>query len=522
MPTESHAVLVAVLTLLVAGGITSACTNDDLPAETSRTATMASPPGSASGPSVGSNPPPSAPTEPVRADPGPSGSPSSSGSSGYSMQSLDVEVDGAERLKINDQGRVIGYSSGGFVWDRASGLIPLGEQPRDGRSDSGRSGPPPSDDLFPTSINAHGQVGGSRSPDEDHSEAFLWEPETGVREVDRPDDWAAFDLVALNDVGQFAGTAVNGFVDYYGPSEAYLWDPSTGWTGLGRSSDVHDLNDSGQLLVNISDNEDDESEVGEEHEFAHDDDVPPGVYLWTPGGHPRSIGKGLAGMLNNHGQVAYSTDKSDCCSRQIWLWDPKSGRRTKVAVGDAFDLNDRGLVVGATDGDETYRAFLWDARHGLTDLGVLPGAEWSVAYGTNDRGQVVGSSGTGPWGEEHGSEGSWSHAFVWDARTGMRDLGTPGTTESSEARGDQQLRPDRGLVRISSNRRRSKADSGRMDAAGPVSHALAHRPTRTRRQRTHGDGHRRRNDMVAASLSATPHDERCPSVRNEWSPHSTE
>jgi hypothetical protein len=238
MRTELHAVRVAVLSVLVAMGITSACSSDDLPAATSRTPAPAPALGSASGPSDGSRPPSSAASAPVRAEQGSSGRPSSSGWSGYSMQSLGVDVDGADRLKINDSGQVIGYSWGGVLWGRGSGVIFFGDEPGRGRkSDSGGSASAPSEDLLPTSINAHGQVGGSSSPNEDYSEAFLWAPETGLREVDTPDDWTAFSFVALNDAGQFAGTAVNGFVDYYGPSEAYQWDPSTGWTGLGRSSD---------------------------------------------------------------------------------------------------------------------------------------------------------------------------------------------------------------------------------------------------------------------------------------------
>ena len=75
------------------------------------------------------------------------------------------------------------------MWDRALGLVALGVG------------------AEPTSINAKGLVGGTLATNEDLSEAFLWEPATGVRVVGRPADWAALELATVNDAGQFAGTA---------------------------------------------------------------------------------------------------------------------------------------------------------------------------------------------------------------------------------------------------------------------------------------------------------------------------
>jgi probable HAF family extracellular repeat protein len=53
----------------------------------------------------------------------------------------------------------------------------------------------------------------------------------------------------------------------------------------------------------------------------------------------------------------------------------------------------------------------------ITDLGTLPGHEWSEARGINSAGQVVGRSG--------GVGFVGSSAFLWTASAGMRDLGTP-------------------------------------------------------------------------------------------------
>ena len=58
----------------------------------------------------------------------------------------------------------------------------------------------------------------------------------------------------------------------------------------------------------------------------------------------------------------------------------------------AWGINSRGQVVGysQTASGATIHAFLWEDGR-MTDLGTLPGGEFSVAHGINARGQVVGS-----------------------------------------------------------------------------------------------------------------------------------
>lgn len=316
---------------------------------------------------------------------------------GYLIQSLQVDSY-PHVLQINEHGRIIGATSArsSFAWDPELGLRALG--------------------VEATSINGRGVVAGIDLANEDVWQAFLWEPEDGVRGVGLPAGWPRFTVAGLNDSGQLAGTAEKGG-DEEETSEAYLWDPVSGWTGFGRSSGVQDLNDAGQVLVN----------VGGMDEAVYDHRL----FLWTPGTPARELGDGDYGMLNDLGQVAWGRSDEASFEEQVYLWDPQTATRTKVVTGRLTDLNDQGQVVGEVAGiDDPWdiRAFVWSARDGLTDLGTLPGGDWSTALAINGQGQVVGFSGAGAPGEP-----DWFRAFVWDQGAGMRDLGTFSEAENSVA-----------------------------------------------------------------------------------------
>ena len=57
----------------------------------------------------------------------------------------------------------------------------------------------------------------------------------------------------------------------------------------------------------------------------------------------------------------------------------------------ANDINSDGTVVGSADNAAGLRrAFRWAPLGGMTDLGTLPGDDWSVAVSITDDGQILG------------------------------------------------------------------------------------------------------------------------------------
>ena len=97
---------------------------------------------------------------------------------------------------------------------------------------------------------------------------------------------------------------------------------------------------------------------------------------------------------------------------EIW----NGSQTTDLGAGIyATGINDSGAVIGGNG-----HAFL--LTNGIySDLGVLPGGNWSASYGINNAGTVVGYGNIG---------NGMFRGFVWTACGGMEELGTFGGNNS--------------------------------------------------------------------------------------------
>jgi probable HAF family extracellular repeat protein len=126
--------------------------------------------------------------------------------------------------------------------------------------------------------------------------------------------------------------------------------------------------------------------------------------------------------VNASGQAVGSSGFPHGAGTHAFFWQKQGGMRDLGILpgGDysaAFGINDSGTVVGTSNTATGMHAFSWTSAQGLHDLGTLPGANASAAFSINNQGQIAGSSG--------------AHAALWTGST-IQDLGTLGG-ETSEA-----------------------------------------------------------------------------------------
>ena len=158
-----------------------------------------------------------------------------------------------------------------------------------------------------------------------------------------------------------------------------------------------------------------------------------------PGGH-----NSQAYWANSQGQVAgfSETGVQDNCAApfqafryQAVVWQTNGSiRQLSPYPGDtvsfAFGINDAGQVVGSSGLCDAMaippiapggaHAVLWQPNGSVVDLGNLGTAVANVASGINNAGVVVGNS-------LSGSDGT-VHPFVWTSASGIQDLGAFGGT----------------------------------------------------------------------------------------------
>jgi len=172
-------------------------------------------------------------------------------------------------------------------------------------------------------------------------------------------------------------------------------------------------------------------------------------FLWQGGAMTQlpTLGgnNGQASVINNRGQVVgfaeNTTPDPDCPAPQVHqfkpvTWEKGQIRQLPTFPGDtdgvAFGSNDRDQVVGTSGKCASFNmdfgiylqplhALLWQNGK-VTDLGNLGGADNNLAFGIDNQEHVVGVSGV--------SGDTNHHAFLWQNRV-MIDLGTlPGDADS--------------------------------------------------------------------------------------------
>jgi probable HAF family extracellular repeat protein len=117
----------------------------------------------------------------------------------------------------------------------------------------------------------------------------------------------------------------------------------------------------------------------------------------------------LAYAVNDHGEVVGNYVENSTYQAFAWRQGVVTRLGSPGVSSIAMDINNRGQVVGASG----THAALWE--HGvLTDLGTL-GESTSVAVAINDHGQVVGNTRTAT-GESHAV--LWEHGRITDLGPG--------------------------------------------------------------------------------------------------------
>jgi probable HAF family extracellular repeat protein len=260
----------------------------------------------------------------------------------------------------------------------------------------------------------------------------------------------------LNDAGVVAGGAATANQTGGVYQTAFLWDKNLHMIDLGTlggadcpdcNSEAGGPNDNGQSPI-ISETA--ESDPNGEDFCAFGTHRQCLAAIWKNGAMtalPNLSGgnNGQAYWTNNQGQtvgVAENGIEDSTCSTatpsqvlrfEAALWQANGEiRRLRPLKGDtvgfAFGINDEGQTIGSSglcsntalppfaNGPQAAHAVLWEKDGSPRDLGSLvSGGTINIATGINSRGEVAGAS---------QSSGGAPHAFLWTKDKGVQDLGT--------------------------------------------------------------------------------------------------
>lgn len=297
-------------------------------------------------------------------------------------------LDGHERSTsvasdVNDRGQVIGisYTPAGegraFMWTMADGMVDLGT----------RVGDP---SFVASAISNAGHLVGARAGS---GAAVLWTPEGGLVDLGTlpaPYD-ARSEAFAISDAGHVVGASYSAT----NKRRPFLWTAKAGMVALATipgdaQAIAVDVNDAGtvvgQTLQEVS--------------------IAARALIWTAPNEVFDLGTlggsfARAEAINKNGHVVGSSGTADQ-QTHAFLWTAKKGMRDLGVLPGAVDsfavhINDAGVVVGTADPNfparAEYRAFRWTELEGMVDLGTLGGfPHASRASGVNKAGWIVGSS----------------------------------------------------------------------------------------------------------------------------------
>ena len=253
-------------------------------------------------------------------------------------------------------------------------------------------------------INDRGVVVGYAFTAANEQHAYRQAP--GHRKVDLNGDFVRSDAVAVNRSGVTVGYA---YEHDDGIERAVLWDRAgvAHDLGAGDESRATDINDDGVVVGNIT------TLAVAQLGWVWDPAV--GEIEMLPHAYPGGEEFQQAEGINNDGTIVGTEDEpgSGAGSGSVFWVGPDHRPVGLAGLGatysNAFDINDRGDIVGVINGDHSQRAIVWLApAYEPLDI-TPPGAPYGTAFGINDRRQVVGLV------SEINSE--WT--FRWDARNGQ-------------------------------------------------------------------------------------------------------
>lgn len=278
---------------------------------------------------------------------------------------------------INESGQVVGFSENSdrqkhaFVWAPGGTMRDLGTL---GGTES-----------VAWDINDVGQIAGWSNNVFGQQRPVVWMADG--RSIDLGSFGGEFGIaLGINASGQVAGWSHNAA----GEARAFVWTPGGSMVSLGtlggRHSFAHAINDRGEVVGKS------ETASGEVHAF-----------LWTPASGMIDLGTLGGGTseawgLNSEqwavGQTSALTGQQLAFPAVLW-----SGSQSQVPLTGlggshslALDVNELAEIAGwSFTSSGATRASVWDPSGAILDLGQLLGTDFSVAYGLNGVGQVVGA-----------------------------------------------------------------------------------------------------------------------------------